>query len=180
MKLDFQNIYYLLSIFGCFLFSFYLLVNQKKGRRGNIFIGLFILFWGIGSLDSLLAIKFYKENPAFAMILPSHAFLFFPLMYFYIISIAFDGFKLQWKHSIHLIVFLFFSVSIFFEYHIYSTEEKYIKLTTEGGFSSWFLPTIYILLHLQALLYMVLSILAVRNYKRMVNENYSNRENRNY
>ena len=180
MKLDFENIYHLFTIFATFLFSFYLLMNQKKGRRGNVFIGLFILFIGLGSLDYLLTINFYKEHPATAMILPAFSFLFFPLMYFYILSIAFNGFKLEWKHSIHLIVFVFFSVSMFFEYHIYSTEIQYIKLTSTDGFRPWFLPTIYVLLHLQALFYMVLSILAVLKYKKLVNENYSSLKNRNY
>lgn len=52
-------------------------------------------------------------------------------------------------------------------------------LTGEGLFE-FFIPVVYTILHAQALIYMVLSILVVKRFKQIVKENYSNYNKRNY
>jgi len=180
MELDLVTIHHIFTIFASFLFSFYLLFSKIKERKANIYISLFILNIGLDSLDVLLTGNFYPEYPELAMILPAMAFLFYPSMYFYIKSVAFKGFKLQWKDSIHLIVFIAIVIILLFEYHFQPAEEKIKRLTTTNGFDSWFLPVTYVVLHIQALTYMVLSIREVVKFKKIVEENYSNLEKRDY
>jgi len=98
MELDFKNLYNIISLTLTVIFSLYILISKVKEREGNIFIGLFILSIGIGNLDYLLSqISFYTTYPNLWLILAMASFLFSPLMYFYIKSIAFKGKKLAIK-----------------------------------------------------------------------------------
>jgi len=181
MILNFENIYHFFSFFVTFLFSFYLLLNKDKEYSGNIYIGFFVMFWGFGNLDALLSkASFYPENPIFYLWLASVSFLFYPLIFFYIRSVAFKGYKLKWYDSLHTGLFILFIIVTIFEYHIKPFDVQLIIMSSTDGFYKWFLPSVYILLHVQALTYLILSIQVVLRFKKIVKENYSSINKRNY
>lgn len=136
---------------------------------------------GLGNLDFLLSkASFFSDNPALYLLLPSISFLFFPLIYFYIRSVAFKGYKLKWYDSLHAGLFILFIIVTIFEYHLKPLDVQLKIMTTTDGFNKWFLPATYVLLHAQALTYMILSIRMVLRFRQIVKENYSNINKRNY
>ena len=181
MTLDIENLYQIFAFILTFLFALYLLLTKTKERTANVYIGLFILFMSMDNLDTLLMkTSFYNEHPVFYFWIVSTSFLFAPLMYFYIRAVAYKGIKLKWSDSIHAIPFILFLVVTISQYHLQPKEIQLKILTTTDGFNAWFLPVSKALLHLQALTYMVLSIRVVLRFKKIVKENYSSVNKRNY
>ena len=180
MELDFRNLYNIISLTLTVIFSLYILLSKVKEREGNIFIGLFILSIGLGNLDYLLSqINFYTSYPNLWLILAMASFLFSPLMYFYIKSVAFKGQKISYKDAIHLVPIIAVIIINIFQYYSKPFDVK-LKLLTGEGLYEFFIPVVYTILHTQALIYMVLSILVVKRFKQIVKENYSNYNKRNY
>jgi len=76
MNLDLENLYHVLALSLTFLFSFYLLFNKTKGRKNNIYIGLFIFCLGLGNLEVILTqSSFYSSYLNLYLISPSLNFL---------------------------------------------------------------------------------------------------------
>ncbi len=180
MVLDLENLYHILSISLTFIFSFYLLFNKTKGRKGNIYIGLFILYMGFENLEVILnQTSLYTNNPNLFFILPNLGFLVYPLFFFYIKSIAFKGFKLTPKDFIHGLPYLTVVILTLFQYHFKPLETKH-QIITGSGLKPWFSTLIYYVLHIQALIYLFQSIKVTYRFKKIVAENYSTINKRNY
>ncbi len=182
MVLTFENLYHIIALALTCLFSMYILFSKVKEQFGNIYIGLFILFSGFGNLDVLLPqINFYRNYPNTWLILASTSFLVFPLMYFYIKSIAFRSQKIRWVDTIHLLPFIIFISLCIYHYHSKSLDTKlYLMNTADSSLFDFFIPATYVMLHIQALIYIILSILTVKKFKQIVKENYSSYNKRSY
>ena len=181
MKLDFEVLHHAFSLLLALLFSFYLILNKTKGRRGNIYLGLFLLILGLENLDFLLVhFSFYNHNPEFFFILSNLGFLSFPLFLFYIKSVAYKGFKLKWADLIHTLPFLLAVSIILFKYHLKPEEVQIEMITSREILGTWYSISLYHLIHFQALLYGILSVSVISRFKKIVKENYSNIDRRNY
>ncbi len=180
MILNFENIEHLFTISLALLFSFFMFFNKTKERSGNVFIGLFVLFFGIESLDALLGqSSFYSTySPNLYLILPNLSFLFYPVFFFYIKSVTYKGFKLKWGDLIHLTPYLIIVIITFFEFHLKPTETQ-LKIMTFTDMP-WFISIIYYSLRIQSIVYLVLSIRVAFRFKKIVKENYSSINKRNY
>lgn len=180
MILTVENLYHILMLSLTFLFSFYLLINKTKGRKSNIYIGFFIFYMGLENLEVILTqTSFYSSYPNLYLISPSLGFLLYPLLFFYIKSIAFKGFKLTPKDIIHVLPYLLIVVLALFQFYFKPLEIKR-QIMTNPELKPWFITVFYYTLHIQALLYLFLSIKVTYRFKKIVQENYSTINKRNY
>jgi len=180
MVLNFENIQHLFTISLALLFSFYMFINKTKERSGNIFIGLFVLYFGIESFEVLITqSSFYSLHPNLYLILPNLGLLLYPVFFFYIKSVTYKGFKLKWGDLIHLAPYFAIVIITLFEYHLKPTE---VQLSIMKGRNDmpWFISAIYYSLRIQSIVYLVLSIRVAFRFKKIVKENYSSINKRNY
>ena len=177
---DTENVYNAITILLTLLFSCYLFFNKSKERPSNFYIGFFILYMGLESLDSLLAkSSFYLHNQNFYLFIPSLSLLLYPAFYFYIKTTAFKGIRLKWPDLIHFIPYLVIVSIITFNYYLQPSEVK-LKIMTSRGDMPWFINLIYYVLRIQGVIYMILSITIILRFRDVVRENYSTRNKRNY
>ena len=143
MVLTFENLYQIVSVSLAFLFSFYLLFNKTKGRKSNIYIGLFIFYMGLENIEVLLTqTSFYSSNPNLYLITPNLAFLIYPIFFFYIKSIAFKGHQLTKKDFIHALPYLSIVVLSLFQYYFQPLEVKK-QIMTDPELKPWFITVFY-------------------------------------
>ncbi|MFH6768155.1 helix-turn-helix transcriptional regulator [Gaetbulibacter aquiaggeris] len=180
MNLNIDNIYHLITICLALLFSMYLFFNKTKERLGNIFLGYFILDFALESFDVLLSkTSFYTEHPNFYLIIPAFAFLIYPSWFFYIKTTAFKDYKLRKVDLLHLIPFIAITIIFLFSYHLQPDEIK-LEIRTNPYNTPLFVSFIYYLLRIQGIVYGIWSIKIVYRFKKIVNENYSNINDKNY
>jgi len=172
--------YNLLTLCLTLLFSFYLIFNKLNERSGNIFISFFILYLGLESLDTILVrSSFYLKNPNFYLLIPNLGLLVYPAFYFYIKFIAFKGVKLKWADLLHAIPYIIIGAITIIEYYL-KPEDVQFKIMTNRGDMPWFISSIYYVLRIQGVIYMILSIKIALRFKKIVEENYSTINKRNY
>jgi AraC-like DNA-binding protein len=180
MDLNFENIYNILSIALTFLFSFYMLFHKTEKRFSNVFIGLFVLYIGLESIEVLLTKNSFYSNhfPSLYLIIPNLAFLIYPLFFFYIKSITFKDFKIKRIHFLHVIPYIIVVLISTNQYYIQDKETQLYIMS--GNELPWFIGLMYYGLRIQGIVYMILSIRLVYRFKKIVNENYSSIDKRNY
>lgn len=172
--------YNLLTLCLTLLFSFYLIFNKLNERSGNIFISFFILYLGLESLDTILVqSSFYLKNPNFYLLIPNLGLLVYPAFYFYIKFIAFKGVKLKWADLLHAIPYIIIGAITIIEYYL-KPEDVQFKIMTNRGDMPWFISSIYYVLRIQGVIYMILSIKIALRFKKIIEENYSTINKRNY
>lgn len=172
--------YNLLTLCLTLLFSFYLIFNKLNERSGNIFISFFILYLGLESLDTILVqSSFYLKNPNFYLLIPNLGLLVYPAFYFYIKFIAFKGVKLKWADLLHAIPYIIIGAITIIEYYL-KPEDVQFKIMTNRGDMPWFISSIYYVLRIQGVIYMLLSIKIALRFKKIIEENYSTINKRNY
>ena len=180
MTLNIENLYHIVSISLSFLFSFYIFFNRTNSRKSNIFIGLFIFYLGLESLEVLMVqASFYNTYPNLYLILPNLGFLVYPILFIYIKSIAFKGFKVSKKDVIHVVPYVLVLILCLFNYY-FKTPEVKLSIMSYSGAMPGFIKIIYYGLHAQALVYLFLSIKVTYRFKQIVSENYSTINKRNY
>ena len=180
MILTFENLYHIISLCLAFLFSFYLLFNKAQGRKSNIYIGFFIFYMGLENLEVILTqVSFYSSNPNLYFIIPNLGFLIYPIFFFYIKSIAFKGFKLYKIDLIHVIPYVLIIVLTLSQYYLKPIEIKR-QIMTDTDLKPWFITVFYYSLRIQAFVYLFLSIKVTYRFKKIVSENYSTINKRNY
>lgn len=177
---EIEYIYNVFTFLLTLLFSLFLFFNKTKERPSNIYVGFFICYMGLESLDSLLVqSSFYLQNPNFYLLIPCLGLLLYPAFYYYIKSTAFKGIRLKWLDLIHFVPYLVTVVIMIFEYYLQPTEVK-LKIMTNRGDMPWFISLIYYVLRIQGVVYMILSIKVILRYREVVRENYSTKNRRNY
>ncbi|MTI41414.1 helix-turn-helix domain-containing protein [Fulvivirga lutimaris] len=177
---EIEYLYNFFTFLLTLLFSLYLFFNKTKERSSNIYIGYFIFYMGLESLDSLLVqSSFYLDNPNLYLLIPCLGLLLYPVIYYYIKTTAFKGIKLKWLDLIHFTPFLVILAVLLFEYYLQSTEAK-VEIMTNRGDMPWFISMIYYVLRIQGLIYMILSIKIILRFRAIVRENYSTKNKRDY
>lgn len=177
---EIEYIYNIITLCLTLLFSFYLFFKSSQERIGNVFLGLFLFYMGLESIDTLLAqTSFYFDNPNFYLHIPILGLLLYPIFFFYIKSISYRRIKLKWYHLLHATPYLIIVIISIFEYYLKPTDVQ-LKIMTRGGEMPWFVSLIYLVLRLQGVIYMILTIRIALRFKQIVKENYSSVNKRNY
>lgn len=107
----------------------------------------------------------------------SFEFLLGPSLYFYIKSLVYKDFKLETRHSIHLVPFALYWLLVILRFNLQDASIKQELLTSEyvrNGYESIFIScSIYI--HFIA--YSIASLIVLRNYRLGLKKLYSSIEN---
>lgn len=175
MELTLNQIIALFIVFVTILFAIYLLSSRSKNYISNVFITIFLIFNAIDSAGSFISIFVYPRFPGLGLFISTGAsFLQVPALYLYILSTIYSDFKLKKKDLLHLLPFLIVLILFIPSYYFqdFDTKQKYLKDPMILGRLD--ITYSYIILHLQALLYIILSFQAIFKYKHLLLENYSN------
>jgi AraC-like DNA-binding protein len=180
MELNLIDIISLFIAFISVLFALFLLSIKSKNYLSNILIAIFLLTNAQDSAAQFVGYFIYPNYPGLGLLINTTLFLLMPTLYLYILSTIYSDFKLKKKDLWHLLPF--FIVTIVFIPNYYSVDyDAKITFWEESNISTkWEVTFDYIFAHIQILVYVVLSYLAVYKYKRLLLENYSNASMFNY
>lgn len=149
-------------VFLLIFFSLFLLTVKTNKKKSNLLFSFFLLLVAIDIsglfLNNWLSNHSLIENFRFTSIL-----LQMPILYFYVCSVCYSNFTLKLKHYIHgLLFFLFFLLFSAFPY--FTKTLFYFQIIAE----------------IQYIFYITISFIALKKYKKIYTENYTNPENLNY
>jgi len=173
MEFNFTDIVSLFIVFVDLLFAAYLLTMKTEKYTSNLLIALFLIFSAQDS-SSIASYFVYPNHPGWGMMMNSTVLFTMPLLYLYILSVIYSDFKLKWRHLIHCIPFIINAIVFIPRYYAVDFDEKWIFLNANNIERMPEVKVSYILLHLQIATYLIASFLAIRKYKNLLLENYSN------
>ena len=180
MELELIDIISLFIAFISVLFAFFLLSIKSKNYLSNVLIAIFLLTNAQDAASQFVGYFIYPTYPGLGMLISTTIFFVMPAFYLYILSTIYSDFKLKRKDLWHLLPF--FIVIIIFIPNYYSVDyNAKMEFWEESNISTrWEVSFDYILVHIQILVYVILSYMAVYKYKRLLLENYSNASMFNY
>lgn len=167
----------LIVVFISFLFAFFLITVKSRNKVSNILIAIYFTIIAVH-----ISVFFYSEH----IVLPSVIerlrdqimYLTSPLLFLYILSAIYSDFKLRWKHLLHLLPFLA-AVTTYLP-RFYLVEENKRLLFLSNFYEQ---PEVKFLLTLDVIVpifYFILMLMALKKYKILLLENYTNDKNFNY
>jgi len=181
MELDINKIIALFIVFVTVLFTAFLISSKSKNYISNVLITIFLILNALDSSGSFLSIFVYTSFPGLGLFISSTAsFLQAPVLYLYILSIIYSDFKLKRKDLLHLLPFLVVLILFIPSYYSQDFNAKQQYRREPMTISRIEITLSYIILHMQALFYMILSFQVVNKYKQLLLENYSNANKFNY
>ncbi len=175
MELDIIQIFSLLTVFVSLLLAAFLLTMRSENYLSNLLLAGFLIVRAIDSDSIFLGRYIYPNYPAMGTFLSSLVLIEMPLLYLYLVSVVFSGFRLKWKHLWHALPFLVNFIVFIPRFYVVGMEEQleYLNAQTiserqiEVQFS-------YILIHAQIFVYLIACFFLVNKYRRLLLENYSN------
>jgi len=181
MELDINEIIVLFIVFVTVLFTAFLISSKSKNYISNVLITIFLILNALDSSGSFLSIFVYPSFPGLGLFISSTAsFLQAPVLYLYILSIIYSDFKLKRKDLLHLLPFLVVLILFIPSYYSQDFNAKQQYRREPMTISRIEITLSYIILHMQALFYIILSFQVVNKYKQLLLENYSNANKFNY
>ena len=180
MQLDIIDVFSILLVFVSLLFAVFLFTLKTENRTSNLLLGLFLILNAQDSGAQFVGYYIYPQYPALGMFISSTLFIQMPLLYLYILSVIYSDFKLKQKHLLHLIPFILLNVVLIPRYYGVDFDEKMIYLEKSSFERMAEIKFSYVLLHLQMAGYFIVSFIAVKRYKNLLLENYSDASLFNY
>ena len=172
-KFTFLSILYVYAgLLGFYIFVI-LIMKKRVDRKGNLLIGLFVLFHSLFILHlSLYVINYQYHLPHTLFISTTFSFLYGPLLYFYFKRVTFN-YKFKWWDILHLIPSIVLLAYIM-PYYLMSANEKFNVIFDKEGF---LLPEAYTIITVKILSLAVYAFLIYRIYRS--NTAPTNAEDRN-
>ena len=96
-----------------------------------------------------------------------------PLLYFYIRSVTYEDFKLKWIHLWHAVTFIIGILLLMPRFYLADFDTKIELLQARDSIIIEF-KLVYLLLHLQAIVYIIACYIVILRSKKLLLENYSN------
>ena len=171
MQLNFQNAIELLTAFQAVFFAIYVFTLKKEKARGNTFIALFMILFGINLGRTFIAFLLDPVAPDLYTFLELTLYLL-PASLFLYTKLSLDaGYRFGWKDLVHVAPFLL--LNLFLLPFIYLPE-------TEPAEDSPVMQKLnlayYLIFYGMLLLYQVLSFIYLARTKRLYFENFSSSE----
>lgn len=173
MEFTFTDIVSLFIVFVSLLFAAFLLTMKTERYTSNLLISLFLIFNAQDS-SSIFSYFVYPDFPGLGMLMNSTVLFTMPLLYLYILSVIYSDFRLKPGDLIHCVPFIINAIVFIPRYYAVDFDEKWVYLNANNIERLAEVKFSYILLHLQIASYLIASFLAIRKYKNLLLENYSN------
>ena len=151
---------------------------KTDNKTSNILLSLFLLVNAQDSSGLFAHYFLYPKFPGLGMLFNSSVFLKLPLLYLYILSVIYSNFKLKKKHLWHLSFWIMNLLVLTPRFFAVDFEEKEAFLAL--GKQTPEIITSYILIHLEIAVYFTMCFIAIKKYKSLLLENYSNANLFNY
>lgn len=175
MIFSLPEVLYSIVIFQLLFTGGYLFFHPGNKRLSNLILGIFFFSIGLNLGDNFLVIKrVWLSNPyyvSWGICLP---LLFGPLMYLYTQSVLYRAFTFSRKRWLHFLRFLVAFAATGLVYFTRSKEDLMILLNhmTERRIPPFFYLTSG-LIFLQFFLYLAACLRLIRQYRKIVRDNYS-------
>jgi len=167
----------IIILFVTVLFSFFSFTVKTNNKTPNVLIALYLLVVSVeisfflyeGQIDLPLIIHKLRDDVGY---------LKSPLLYLFFLSVIYSNFQLQTKHILHLIPFAI--VIIVFMPRFYLVNEQSQALFVQHYISQPEAIFSALFAHLQHAFYLLFIFVALRDYKQIIAENYSNNQGFSY
>jgi len=114
------------------------------------------------------------------MIINSTVFFKLPLLYLYVLSVIYSDFKLQKKHLLHALTWVINIIILTPHFFAVDFDGKLAFLNENNVEKKSEIWASYILVHIQIVVYFIMCFMAIKKYKLLLLENYSNASLFNY
>jgi len=179
-SLSFDNFISLIIVFVSWLLGVFLLTAKTKNKTSNIILVLFLLVNAQDSSGMFASYFVYPKYPGWGMIINSTVFFKMPLLYFYLLSVIYSDFKFKKKHLWHLLPWVLNIIILTPRFFAVDFDSKWAFLTANQTDKMLEIKLSYIIVHLQILVYFIMSFIIIKKYKSLLLENYSNANLINY
>jgi len=179
-SLSFENFISLIIVFVCWILVIFLLTAKTKNYKSNVILALFFI---VNAQDSsgLFAHYFvYPKYPGVGMLINATVFFKMPLLFLYFLSVIYSDFTFKKKHLWHLLPWVLNLILLFPRYFAVDFEGKMAFLVANSIERFPEIKLSYLLVHLQIVVYLIMSLKLIKNYKSLLLENYSNANLFNY
>lgn len=149
-------------VFLLIFFSIFLLTVKSNKKKSNQLFSVFLLLVAI-DISGFFLSNWLSDHLFFENFRVASTLLQMPIFYFYVLSVCYKNLNFKAKDGIHAILFLLF-YSMFMVY----------------GYSKKTLLVFQISSEVQYFFYIILIFFALKKYKKIYIENYTNPENLNY
>ncbi len=151
-----------LIVFLLMFFSFFLFTVKSNKRKSNRFFAFFLLLIAF-DISGIFLNDWFLEYLFIENLRIASTLLQMPVFYFYVLSVCYADFNLKIKDAAHSILF-FLSFGLF----------------TTAYFSKQQITFFLIISEIQYFFYIALVFFALKRYRKIYIENYTNAENLNY
>ncbi|HAS40166.1 MAG TPA: AraC family transcriptional regulator [Microscillaceae bacterium] len=167
----------IIILFVAVLFSFFSFTVKTSNKTPNVLIAFYLLAVAIE-----ISFFFYEGQVNLPLIIhklrDDVGYLKSPLLYLFFLSIIYSNFQLQVKHLLHLIPFVIVIVVFIPRFYLVNEATRALFVQTyitqpEAIFSALFA-------HLQHAFYLVLIFVALKDYRQIIAENYSDNRGFSY
>ncbi|MDN3676427.1 AraC family transcriptional regulator [Flavobacterium paronense] len=149
-------------VFLLLFFSFFLLTVRGNKKKSNQLFSVFLLLVAI-DISAFFLNDWLSKHLFIETFRITSSLLQMPVFYFYVLSVCYTNFKLRINDLIHTLLFIFF-----YSFLIASDYSKKAFLVFQ------------IISEIQYFLYIILIFIALKKYKKIYLENYTNPEHLNY
>lgn len=161
-KVDLLNNIGKIIVFLLVFFSFFLLTVKTQKKLPNRLFSIFLLLIAF-DLSGLFLYEWFLKNLYLEILRISSSLLQMPLFYLYVLSVCYADFTLKSKHFLHILLFIAF----YFIFLNIPVRGDGILLFEIAG-------------EIQYAFYIIAILLALKKYKKIYLENYTNADTINY
>lgn len=173
-SLTLENFISLIIVFVSWLLIAFLLTAKSKNKTSNTILILYLLVNAQDSSGMLASYFVYPKFPGWGMIINSTVFFKMPLLLLYIQSVVYSDFKFKKIHLLHLTPWILNIIVLTPRYFLVDFDAKWAFLNNTGYRELIEIRISYILVHVQLIVYFIMSFILIKKYKTLLLENYSN------
>lgn len=179
-SLSLQNFISLIIVFVSWVLIAFLLTAKTKNKTSNTILALFLMVNAQDSSGMFAHFFVYPKFPGWGMIINSTVFFKLPLLYLYVLSVIYSDFKLQKKHLLHAVTWVINVIFLTPRFFAVDFDDKLVFLNENSIEKKPEVWASYVLIHIQILVYFIMCFIAIKKYKSLLLENYSNASLFNY
>ena len=179
-SLSLENFISLIIVFVSWILVLFLLTAKTKNKTSNIILALFLIVNAQDSSGLFASYFVYPKFPGWGMMINSTVNFKMPLLFLYIQSIVYSDFKFKKIHLFHLTAWVISTIVLIPRYYAVDFDAKWAFLNAIDFRETIEIRLSYIIVHIQILVYFIMSFILIKKYKTLLLENYSNASLFNY